>query len=236
MALLSAAQVAKMKAREGKSAEAAAMLANALKARIANPASEQVEFLIDELVKTLVPRKKVKEIDVDAIDKQLVEMLNKAIADQENATTAARIYYARARLAQMLKRNDRSDLYLKGIATSNAKDPSASVPRCWRSPATFCSKTAIWKVRRPCTSALPTATRTRCSPMPDRSDWAIVALARKKPEDALKIFDDALENNPGMSRFKETTLGKLQALVELDKFEPAEKLALQIVTRQNLPR
>ena len=128
LALLSASWVARMKAREGKSVEAAEMLATALKARIANPTSEQVEFLIDELVKTLVPRKKPAEIDIDAIDKQLVEILNKAIAGKENATTNARLYYARARLAQLLKRADRSDLYLKGIATINAKDPSVLSP------------------------------------------------------------------------------------------------------------
>jgi ribosomal protein L35AE/L33A len=57
-----------------------------------------------------------------------------------------------------------------------------------------------------------------------------VALARNKPEEALKIFDNALVNIPGMSRFKETTLGKLQALVALDKLEEAEKLAQEIVT------
>jgi regulator of protease activity HflC (stomatin/prohibitin superfamily) len=32
-----------------------------------------------------------------------------------------------------------------------------------------------------------------------------------------------------MSRFKETTLGKLQALVALDQLDAAEKLALQVV-------
>ena len=83
LALMSATQVAKMKAREGKSAEAAEMLANALKARIGNPSSEQVEFLIDELVKTLVPRKKPKDIDVEAVERQLVEILEKTVAGQE---------------------------------------------------------------------------------------------------------------------------------------------------------
>jgi tetratricopeptide (TPR) repeat protein len=56
-----------------------------------------------------------------------------------------------------------------------------------------------------------------------------IALARKKPADALKIFETALDTNPGMSRFKETTLGKLEALAALGQFEPAEKLALEIV-------
>ncbi|HEX7261565.1 MAG TPA: hypothetical protein VF258_07090, partial [Luteolibacter sp.] len=52
-----------------------------------------------------------------------------------------------------------------------------------------------------------------------------IALARKKPDEALKIFSDSLDNNPGMSRFKETTLGKLEALIEVGKLDEALKLA-----------
>jgi tetratricopeptide (TPR) repeat protein len=56
-----------------------------------------------------------------------------------------------------------------------------------------------------------------------------IAMARKRPDEALKIFETALDTNPGMSRFKETTLGKLEALAALGQFEPAEKLALEVV-------
>jgi predicted Zn-dependent protease len=56
-----------------------------------------------------------------------------------------------------------------------------------------------------------------------------VALARKQPAEALKIFEEVLKDNPGTSRFKETTLGKLQALVETEKYEDATNFALQIV-------
>ena len=44
----------------------------------------------------------------------------------------------------------------------------------------------------------------------------------------LKIFEEAWENNPGTFRFKETTLGKVQALFELGKLEEAKKIGLQI--------
>ena len=56
-----------------------------------------------------------------------------------------------------------------------------------------------------------------------------VALARKKPEEALKVFENVLENNAGTSRIKETMLGKLQALMELGKLEEAEKLGSEMV-------
>ena len=230
LALLSAVEVAKNKAREGKSAEASEMLATALKTRIANPASEQVEFLIDELVKTVVPRKKPKDLDADAIDKQLVDVLNKTITGQENPTTAARIYYARARLAEMLKRNDRANLYLKGIATSNAKNPAALSPQLLTVSGDILLKTGDLEGAEAMYKRL--ADRYADSMFSDAGPVGLgfVALARKQPEEALKIFDNALVNIPGMSRYKETTLGKLQALVELDKLEEAEKLAQEIVT------
>ena len=229
LALLSASQIAKMKAREGKGAEAAEMLANALKSRVANPSAEQVEFLIDELVKTLVPRKKATEVDIDALDKQLVDILNKAIGEQENPTTNARLYYARARLAQLLKRADRSDLYLKGIATINAKNPAVLSPALLSVSGDILLKLGMLDEAETMFKRL--VERYKDGMFADAGPVGLgyIAMARKQPADALKIFETALDTNPGMSRFKETTLGKLEALAALGQFEPAEKLALEII-------
>lgn len=229
LALISVTWVAKAYARLGKSSEASTILANALQANIGNPASEQTEFLIDELVKTVVPRKKPKDIDAAAVDKQLVEILNKAIQGRENKTTAARIYYARARLAEMLRRKDLSDLYLKGIATANAQDPTALSPALLAVCGDILLKNGDLQGAEAMYKRL--ADRYRDSMFSDAGPVGLgyIALAQKKPEEALKIFDNALANIAGMSRFKETTLGKLQALVELEKYEPAEKLAAEIM-------
>lgn len=228
LALISVAEVAKMKARLGKPEEASEILANALNVKIGNPASEQVEYLIDELVKTIVPRKKPKDIDAKALDEQLQKILNKAIIGRENKTTAARIYYARARLAEMLKRKDLSDLYLKGIATSNAQDPTVLSPALLAVCGEILLKTGDLEGAEAMFKRL--AERYVDSPFSDAGPVGIgyAALARKKPEEALKIFDNALANIAGMSRFKECTLGKLQALYELEKYEPAVKLAAEI--------
>jgi tetratricopeptide (TPR) repeat protein len=229
LALMSASWVAKMKARDGRADEAAAMLADSMKPRIADPASEQVEFLIDELVKTLVPRKKPKDIDLDAIDQQLQDVLGKIVSGQENATTSARIYYARARLAELVRRNDRSELYLKGIATTNARDPSGLSPALLSVAGDILLKSGDLEGAESMFKRL--SDRFRESMFSDAGPVGMgyVALARDQPEEALRIFDDALENNPGMSRFKETMIGKLEALAELGRHEPAVKLALQIV-------
>ncbi len=230
LALISVTWVAKMKAREGKPEEAAELITGVLKTRIADPSQELVEYLIDELVKTLVPKKKPTEINADEIDQKLKDILNKVIAGKENPTTAARIYYARARLAQMLKRNDRSDLYLKGIATSNAKTPAVLSPALLSVCGDILLKTGDLDGAEAMYRRL--ADRFKESNFSDAGPVGLgyVALARKKPDEALKIFDDALENLPGMSHFKEASLGKLQALVDLDQLEAAEKLALAMVT------
>jgi tetratricopeptide (TPR) repeat protein len=229
LALMSATWVAKMKAREGKGQEATELLANSLKARIANPASEQVEFLIDELVKTLVPRKKPKDIDAEAVDKELIAILEKIVAGQENITTNARIYYARARLAQLLRRNDRSDLWLKGIATTNAQDPSGLSPALLAASGDILLKSGELDGAQAMFMRLSSRYAESIFSDAGPVGMGFIALARKQPEEALRIFDEVLEKNPGTSRFKETTLGKLEALVALGKFEEAIQLALQIV-------
>ena len=229
LAMLSATWVAKMKTRDGKQAEAATILADALKTSVANPASDQVEFLIDELVKVMVPRKKAKDIDADAIDKQLVEVFNK-IGAGDNPTANARLYYARARLAQMLKRPDRSDLYLKGIAKDTAADPAVLSPALLAVCGEILLKTGSLDEAERMFKRL--ADRYQDSMFSDAGPVGLgyVALARKQPDEALRIFDDVMANNPGSSRFKETTIGKLEALVELGKYDDASKLATETIT------
>ncbi len=229
IALLSINWVVKTKSREGKIAEAAEMLSDALKLRIADPSNEQVEFLLDELVKTVIPKKKAKDIDIDVIDAQLIEILNKAIKGNENATTSARLYYARARLAEMLRRKDKSDLYLKGIATINAKDPSVLSPALLAVSGDILLKEGMLDEAEAMYRRLVDRYKDGLFSDAGPVGLGYIQLARKKPEEALTIFENALANNPGMSRFKETTLGKIEALTELGRLDDAEKFALGIV-------
>lgn len=217
--------ISKAMARQGKVAEGTQLIADTLKAEIGNPASELVEQLIDELVKSFVPRNiKPANIDADAIDKQLVELLNKVAEGKQNATTNARVYYARARLAQALKRNDKSELYLKGIAT-NSTDPAALSPMLLTVVGDILLKNGKLDEAQAMFQRLKD--RYSDSAFSDSGPVGLgqVALARKKPDEALKIFNNAIETIPGMSRFKEANLGKLEALVELGEYENADKLA-----------
>lgn len=227
--LISATWVAKMKVREGKGAEAADLLANSLKSTLGDPANESVEFLIDELVKTLVPpRNKIAEANIDGIFAQLDDIMNKAADGQSNPTTHARKAYASARLAQMLKLTDRSDLYLKGIAL-NSEDPSALSPALLAVSGEILLKEGNLEKAQGMFQRL--ADRYKESAFSDAGPVGLgrVAMAKKDFEGAYKIFDDALTNNAAMSRFNEATLGKLEALTGLGKFDEAEKLSLEIV-------
>jgi hypothetical protein len=212
----------------GKSQDAADMIITVLKTRIDDPAKEMVEYLIDELVKTLVPKKKPAEINADEIDQRLLDIITKACAGKENPTTTARTYYARARLAQMLKRNDRADIYLKGIAILNAKNPSVLSPVL----LSVCGDTLFKNGDLDGAEAMfqYLADHYKESNYADAGPvgFGYVALARKHPEKALGYFETALKN-PGNIRFKEASLGKVQALVDLDRLDEAEKLAGAIV-------
>jgi tetratricopeptide (TPR) repeat protein len=185
-----------------------------------------VEFLIDELVKTIVPRKKASELDLDALDAQLIEILNKAIEGQENATTNARLYYARARLAQMVKRADRSDLHLKGIATINADNPAVLSPALLSVSGDILLKLGNLDQAEGMYKRLSDRYREGMFADAGPVGLGYIALARKQPAEALKIFEDALINNPGTSKFKETTVGKLEAMVALGQLDEALKLGL----------
>ena len=236
LALLSAGMVVKMYNRQGKGEEGAAVLADALRARISNPTIQQVEYLLDLMVQTLVPRKKPAKEEIEAVavtlDQQLVDALTKVVGDKPNPTATARIFYAQARLSQLLyraSRTDRSDLLLKGIATNYAADPSVLSPTL----LSVCGDILLQDGDLDAAQAMYKRLNDsyKDSLFSDAGPLGLgnVALARKQPEEALKIFEDILVNNKGTSKFKETTLGKLQALVDLGRFDDARALAKNIV-------
>jgi len=223
MGIRSAAWVAKMKLREGKTDEAIKFLTDALKPSIGDPANEQVEFLIDELTKTFVPPgKKAREANVEELCDKLAEVLHKAAEGNENQTTNARIYYARAKLAQLLRDSERSNRYMKGIATADT-DPAALSPVLLYVAADLLMKDGNYDQAEGMYKRL--ADRYKESSFADAGPAGLgqIALARGNNEEALTIFDDILNNNAGSSRYPDVMIGKLKALVALSKLDEAEK-------------
>lgn len=227
MALMSANWVAKAMTRLGKPEEGAQILSEVMAKSINNPDKEQVEFLITEIVKAMVPRKRTPELGAE-LDTKLTEMLNKAAEGKESPTTNARIYYGRAQLAQLMRDPKRADAYLTGIATDTNIPPDALSPALLAACADILLKTGDLDRAEEMFRRL--GDKYKESGFSDAGPVGMgqVALARKEPQKALEIFDNAITNIPGMSRFKEASYGKLVALRDLEKYDDAEKLALEI--------
>jgi tetratricopeptide (TPR) repeat protein len=221
--------VVKMKNREGKAEEATAMLIEALKPRIGDPAVEQVEFILDELVQTIVPRKKAKDLDKEALDNQLQQTLKKAISENENATTNARLYYARARLAQLLKDPISSKRHLTGIAKLNAKDPSVLSPALLSVSGDILLELGDVDAAEGMFKRLSDRYREGMFADAGPVGLGYVELKRKRYAEALKIFEEAVETNPGTSKFKEATVGRIEAMVKLGKLDEAQKIATETI-------
>ncbi len=233
LAVLSVKWVAKMDARQRKSAEAAEIFAQTLKSRIGGPAAVQTEFLLDELVKSMVPLKKAKDMDADAIDQQLVELLENVAGRDANATARMRIYYARVRMAQLLKRNDRSELFLKDLAQQAVKDPSVLSPQLLSECGNTLLKSGDVDGAGKMFQWLKDHHAAKFGNVASIG-LGNVALARKKPEEALKLFNGVLENQPAPPEITGATVGKLQALVDLNKDDEAMRLALEALPNKAL--
>jgi len=229
MAMISATWVAKGMARIGKQVEGAEILAQTLSKSIADPSKEQVEFLIDEIVKSLTPRRRPKDLDIKALEQQLVDMMDKASEGKENNTTVARTYYARARMMMILKETQIGNDYLRNLATNKEIQAADLSPTLLAVCADILMKSGDLDRAEEMFRRL--ADRYKESPFSDAGPVGLgqIALLRKQPEEALKIFKEALENNAGTSRLKEATLGKLEAMYELGQIKEVEELADKII-------
>jgi tetratricopeptide (TPR) repeat protein len=144
-----------------------------------------------------------------------------------NPTTNARVFYARARVNELLHRTQKSQLYLGTLAQNT--DPTALSPVLLSACGSILLKNG--DLEKAATFFSRLKEKYSQSAYSDMGPVGLgqIALARKQYDEALQTFTDALEKNNGTSMFKEATLGKLQALVGLKKDDDAEKLALEMV-------
>ncbi len=229
LALISTTWVVKMMVRENRGAEAAQLLAETLKGSIADPANEQVESLIDEMVRTLVPTRRAKgsEVNPDALFEQLNKVVDGAIAGQENPTTFARKNYAGARLFDMLRLPERSDQLLKAIALNTP--PEALSPML----LSACGEILVKDGQIDKAEAMfqRIVDRYQESPFADSGPVGIgqIALSKKEYQKALEQFTSAIEESQGSSKFREANIGRVEALAKLGKLDEAEKAGLELL-------
>lgn len=228
LALISTTWVVKMMVRENRGLEAAELLAETLKESIADPSNEQVETLIDEMVRTLVPRRtRGQEVNAEELAKQLDGVVDKAAAGQENPTTHARKAYAGARLFDMLRLPERSDLLLKGIAANTP--PDALSPMLLAASGDILLKDGQLDQAEAMYQRI--SDRYQESPFADAGPVGLgnVALARQDYPKALDLFEYAITESMGSARFREANIGKLETLMRLGKLKEAEELGLQLL-------
>ncbi|MFD0894905.1 tetratricopeptide repeat protein [Luteolibacter ambystomatis] len=214
--------------------KAAEYLGEVLKSRIGDPASEQAEMLIDTLLKALIPRiRQPKPEEIDAIEQKVVDELKKIIGTNENPTTNARVYYARANVRYKFKDIAKGDLYINGIATGS-KPEDLSPQLLYVCGGVLLKMGELDKAEE---MFKRLRDRYQASFFSDAGPVGLgqVALARKQYEEALKLFDDAL-SNPNSSRLLEAMAGKTQALIELKKLDDAEKLGLDVIKDKAAPK
>ncbi|WP_035604937.1 tetratricopeptide repeat protein [Haloferula sp. BvORR071] len=228
MAMMSANWVSKAMTRLGKPEEGAQVLADVMAKNIGNPDKVQVEYLITEIVKSMKPRKPTPELAKE-LDEKLTAMLTKAAEGKENPTTNARIYYGRAQLANMMRDPKTAEGYLSNIANDESIPVDAFSPELLATCADILLKEG--KLDRAEEMYRRLADKYMDSTFSDAGPVGLgqVALARKEPQKAFELFENAINNLPGMSRLKEATFGKLEALRDLEKLPEAEALAMEIV-------
>lgn len=232
LALVSTTWVVKMMVRENKGVEAAELLAQTLKGSIADPTNEQVEPLIDEMVRTMVPKRvKGQEVNADDLLNKLNTVMDKATAGQENPTTHARKSYAGARLFELLRLPDRSDLLLKGIAANT--DPAALSPLL----LSACGEILIKEKNYDAAEAMfqRIVDRFQESPFADSGPVGLgqVALAKQDYTKALEHFDYAINEAVGSARYREAYIGRVSALVGLGKLDEAEKQGIELLGQRD---
>lgn len=228
LALISTTWVVKMMVRENKGLEAAQLLAETLKDSIADPSNEQVETLIDEMVRTLVPRRtRATEINPDALFDQLNKVFDESSAGQENPTTFARKNYAGARLFEMLRLPERSDQLLKAIALNTP--PEALSPMLLSVSGEILLKSGQLDEAEGMFQRI--VDRYQESPFADAGPVGMgqVFIAKKEYDKALEQFNFAVEESQGSSRFREANIGRVEALAKLGKLDEAEKQAIELL-------
>ena len=227
LAILSANWVAKARSREGRNEEAAKTLADTLAKWIESPANEQVEPLIDEIVKLQLPKRRGQTLDPAAVEKTVEKILQDAIGDKGNDTTKARMFYARARTQEALRRPNEARGILASMASSVS--PEAMSPLLLSAAGEVLLQDgkipeAAAMFRR-LTEKYPDSVFSDAGPV----GLGQIALAQKKPQEALNWFVEALERSRGSSRYKEAMLGRLQALTAVGQLDEAEKMGLEMI-------
>jgi TolA-binding protein len=205
------------------------MLSEYILKDINNPRSEYVEMLLSQLAGLNAPARTVKKDapkpDGAALEKQIATDLDVPV-ETRTPVYLARVMFAKAELARMMRDPDRQKHFYDLIAKNNPEDLG---------PILLSMLGQYLYDNNALDQAIPFFTRLRDAyPNSSFSDAAPVglgriALAKKDYIGALKEFEYAINRSSGFSMLKEATFGKALALRGQGKTDEAKKLFEEIV-------
>lgn len=228
--------ISRARIKEGKMDEARTLLADAIRPKISNPANQQVEGLLQQLVNLTAPkRRRPATADepgaeppptFDQVALQLEQMITPPPAAM-NGTVQMRILFARAWLAKVMRdpiQAEKIFSVLVDVASPEDLSPMllATVGDNARSNGDFDKASG-------CYNRLNQFFKDT-----EYADGAAVGLAeisaaKGDHEKALELFSAAIEEYASSSRLMEATLGKANSLFHLKKYTEAKKLYEQIL-------
>jgi tetratricopeptide (TPR) repeat protein len=248
--------ISRARIKEGKLEEAKKLLSEHIKTRIANPANQQVEGLIQQLVSISAPKRRraaaaaetpsptppdgAKPADAAAAApapapapeltfedvEKQLETLLTPPQEAMNGTAQMRILFAKTWLAKTMKANDKAEKFFNVII--EVAKPDDLSPMLLATVGDSARKKGDLDKANACYVRLKDYFKD--SEYSDGAPVGLAEIAFEKGEfdKALELFRDALTNYPGSSRVLDATQGEAKTLAKLKKPDEAKKIFEQI--------
>ncbi len=246
--------IGKARAKEGKTEEAKTFLVANLKKYIAEPKREAVEMLLQQLAQLCAKRPRppvpppAPAAPIPPVGAPppapapepppatpppydaYADLANQVapLEDSTNVTTKARLLYAKAELAKLIKKPaDAEAIYQEMSDRFKAEDLS---------PVILAQLGDYLLDRGDSDKAAALFLKLKEDfPKSDYLDYAYVGLGevafeKKEYSKALELFTDALEKIGATSKIKEATVGKAKTLLQLKQYPEAKKLFEQVAS------
>lgn len=239
--------ISRARVKENKLDEAKNLLATAIKPKIPNPANEQVEGLIQQLVSLVAPKRRARPttaataapaadgaakpadaapppapvVTFEDVEKQLETLLTPPEAAM-NGTAQMRILFAKAWLAKVMREPEKSEkLFTIIIEVAKAEDLS---PMLLATVGDNARKKGDLDKATSCYNRLNEFFKDT-----EYADGAAVGLAeiafeKNDYDKALELFRKAMVEYEGSSRLLDATRGEARTLYKLKKYDESKKI------------
>lgn len=234
--------ISRARVKEDKKEEAMELLSKAIKPKIPNPANEQVEGLIQQLVSLMAPKKRAPKasnttnatsaqaavtpaagqvVTFEEVEKRLETLLTPPDATM-NGTAQMRILFAKAWLAKTMREPEKAEK-LFTIIIEVAKPDDLS-PMLLATVGDNARKKGDMDKATACYNRLNTFFKET-----EYADGAAVGLAeiafeKGEFEKSLELFRKAMVDYAGSSRLLDATRGEAKSLYKLKKYDDAKKI------------